>query len=503
MNSLFTYITKNLSLRISLMVVYGLGLLAVTLVAMFHFAHRALKDEAMSSAEQTLDATVQQIDNILLSVEQATGNVYVELIRHLDQPDRMLNYAQRLVESNEYIDGCAIVFRPDYYPGRHLYMAYMHRQCEDQSVKGLTMPLVAQETFTDRPYTEQRWYTEPMKSKRACWIDPLKNEETECTPLITFCLPIYDKARESIGVVGVDVKIELLSQIILAVKPSPRGYATMLARNGSFMVHPDADKLARQTVFAQLLEGADASVQDAAEAMVAGDEGAKAFKMNGRLWHVFYKPFKRAEVPGRTMEKLAWSVGVVYPEDDIYGGYNHLFWMMLGGMAIALLVLFAISWAVTNRLLKPLETLTQKARRIAMGHYDEPLPDIDRKDEIGQLHESFNKALRTLTAFIAKQKHLNETLKERGEVLSQAYDNVQKNDQVKTSFLHYMTNQMTKPADALDKSVTRLCKNYSRVSSEEIVRQVEAIEQQSRAIVDITDQMLATARGNTEKGDGR
>ena len=167
MNSLFTYITKNLSLRISLMVVYGLGLLAVTLVAMFHFAHRALKDEAMSSAEQTLDATVQQIDNILLSVEQATGNVYVELIRHLDQPDRMLNYAQRLVESNEYIDGCAIVFRPDYYPGRHLYMAYMHRQCEDQSVKGLTMPLVAQDTFTDRPYTEQRWYTEPMKSKRA------------------------------------------------------------------------------------------------------------------------------------------------------------------------------------------------------------------------------------------------------------------------------------------------------------------------------------------------
>ena len=45
---LYSYINKNLSLRISLMVVYGLTLLTATLVVMFHFAHSALKEEAMS-----------------------------------------------------------------------------------------------------------------------------------------------------------------------------------------------------------------------------------------------------------------------------------------------------------------------------------------------------------------------------------------------------------------------------------------------------------------------
>ena len=374
------------------MVFYGLVLLAISLVAMFQFAHRALKDEAMSNAEQTLDATVQQIDNILLSVEQTTGNIYVELIRHLDQPERMLTYAQRLVESNEYIDGCAIVFKPDYYPGRHLYMAYMHRQCDaDNNVKGLSKPLVSQDTFTDRPYTEQRWYTEPMNSKRACWIDPLKNSETECAPLVTFCLPIYDKNRECVGVVGVDVKIELLSKIILAVKPSPNGYATMLARNGSFIVHPDEDKLTRQTVFVQMLDDADHTMQEAAEAMVNGQEGEKAFVMNEKLWNVFYKPFKRTEVPGRTMEPLAWSVGVVYPVDDIYGDYNRLFNYLIVGAAIALIVLFVLLWIVISRQLKPLELLTKSARQIAKGDYDQPLPDTHRDDEIGQLQDSFNR----------------------------------------------------------------------------------------------------------------
>ena len=491
-----TIIRKNLTLRISLMVFYGLVLLAITLVAMFQFAHKALKDEAMSNAEQTLDATVQQIDNILLSVEQTTGNVYVELIRHLDQPERMLTYAQKLVESNEYIDGCAIVFRPDYYPGRHLYMAYMHRQCADESVKGLTRPLVAQETFTDRPYTEQRWYTEPMKSKRACWIDPLKNSETECTPLITFCLPIYDKNRECVGVVGVDVKIELLSQIILAVKPSPRGYATMLARNGSFIVHPDEHKLSMETVFAQMQEGADASVQEAAEAMLNGQEGEKPFMMNGELWHVFYKPFKRTEVPGRAMEPLAWSVGVVYPVDDIYGDCNRLFNYLIAGSAMALLVLFVLLWIVISRQLKPLEALTNSAREIAAGHYDQPLTDTHRDDEIGELQESFNHVQRSLTSYIRKQRRLNNTLRERGEVLAEAYESVKQSKKVKNKFLHFMTNQMVEPAELLDRSVTRLCNDYGDMTLEEATREVEVIEEESKTIVDLTDQMLLTATQN-------
>lgn len=498
MGKLLNFITKNLSLRISLMVVYGFVLLTVTLVVMFHFAHRALKEEAMSNAQQTLDGTVLQIDNILLSVEQSAGNIYFDLIRHLNQPERMITYSRQLVESNPYIVGCAIVFKPDYYPGRHLFMAYIHREGHSTTTDN-TSVLVAQDTYTDKPYTEQRWYTEPMASGRACWIDPLKNDEAEDEPLATFCLPIYDTNHLCVGVLAVDISIELLSQIILAVKPSPHGYATLLAHNGSFIVHPDKDKLDSQTVFAQMEKGADHSVLEAAEAMVTGETGHKPFFMDGQLWHVFYKPFKRTEVPGRTMEQLAWSVGVVYSVDDIYGDYNKLFNYLLLAATLAILILFVLCWLVIRRQLKPLEMLTHTAQRIADGHYDEPVPNTRRDDEIGQLQEIFNKVQRSLRVYVRKQKRLNDTLKERGEVLASAYSNVQKNNRIKTTFLHYMTNQMLEPAETIGKSVTTLCNNYHEMTVADTNREVKIIEQQSKVIVELIDQMLKTAQDETGK----
>ncbi len=496
--NLIRFITRNLSLRISLIVVYGLSLLTITLVAIFHFAHNALKEEAVSNAQQTLDGTVQQIDNILLNVEQSAGNIYFELIRHKDQPEMMYTYCRELIASNRYIVGCAIAFKPDYFPGRHLFMAYVRRQgySLDNDVSSV---LVTQETFTNKPYTEQRWYTEPMKSGRPGWIDPLKNEEAEGEALVTFCLPILDKDRNSIGVLAADIPLELLSDIILAVKPSKHGYATMLGRNGSYIVHPDKEKLTRLTVFEQANQDGNRSIQEAAEAMVSGKEGENTFMMDGQEWHVFYQPFKRTVVPGRTMEKLSWSVGVIYPLDDIYGEYNQLFRYLLAAAIVALVILFALCWLIIRRQLKPLEMLTQSAQRIANGHYNEPLPDTRRDDEIGLLQKNFNKVQQSLTDYISQQKKLNKTLMERGEVLKTAYSNVQKSDHIKTSFLHFMTNQMIEPSKALYESVTTLCDHYDTMSMEEINHETEIITQQSTTIVELTDQLLIAAEGATGK----
>ena len=82
--------SKSLSARLSLMAVSQIALLLlVALAVMFLFSRNALKDESMRDAEQTLEGTVQQIDNILLSVEQTTGLNYGDIIAHLDQPDNM------------------------------------------------------------------------------------------------------------------------------------------------------------------------------------------------------------------------------------------------------------------------------------------------------------------------------------------------------------------------------------------------------------------------------
>ena len=94
-----------------------------------------MKEEALQKASQTLESTVQRIDNILLSVEQSTGNVYFRLIYNLDKPDMMYEYSRQLVESNPCVDGCAIAFKKDYYKGHEYFMAYYRRNTHNIPIK--------------------------------------------------------------------------------------------------------------------------------------------------------------------------------------------------------------------------------------------------------------------------------------------------------------------------------------------------------------------------------
>ena len=491
-------INRTLSIRLSLMVVCEIALLLLaSLVVMFHFSSQALRQEAMFNAEQTLEGTVQHIDNILLSMEQSAGNVYWDLIGHLDEPERMYTYSRELVKCNPYIVGCAIVFKPYYYKDRELFMAYVHRK-GNSVMTDEDSELITSETFSSKPYTEQVWYTEPMKTGHTYWTDPLKNENTEDEALTTFCLPIYDKG-ECVGVLAVDLSIGLLSQIVLDVKPSPHGYSVLLGRNGSFIVHPDPEKLSHETVFTQTERGADPSVREAAEAMVAGETGSKSFRMNNSEWYVFYKPFLRTEVPGRSMENLKWSVGVIYPEDDIFGSYNRLPYYVLGIAFFGLLIFFFLCRWVTHRRLQPLLLLSDSAKRIAAGHYDEKVPDTNRGDEVGLLQDHFRRMQQSLEAHVTELKHLTDTLQERGKVLRDAYNRAQEANRMKTSFLHHMTNQMIAPSAAIKESVAHLCDNYHDVSLQEANHEVEVIQQQSKAIIDLVNTLIHTAESENRK----
>lgn len=143
-------------------------------------------------------------------------------------------------------------------------MAYVHRASGADSKS----ELVTSESFANRPYTEQVWYTEPMKGWTG-WTDPLKGSDTEDEPLVTFCLPLRDKSGERVGVIATDVSINQLSKIILAAKPSENGYSILLADNGSYIVHPDKEKLTASKVFSHKNRNVDTSEMEAAKAMIA------------------------------------------------------------------------------------------------------------------------------------------------------------------------------------------------------------------------------------------
>ena len=480
----------TLSVRLSLMVALPTALiLTAALLVMLHFSRKSIKQETLQKAEQTLEATVQSIDNILLSVEQASGNTYWNMLEQLDKPERMQVYCRKLVETNPYITGCAIAMEPYYYKDHAKYfMTYTHQT--KTGMASTNSPIIQAETFGNRPYTEQDWYSQPMGTGHPCWIGPLKNTDTEGGAIISFCLPIYNRDGARVGVLGVDIALQQLSQIVLAVKPSPNSYCTLLGSDGSYIVHPDSTKLMHETVYSYYKESDNQSIKEAVAAMVTGQTGYKEFQQNGKDWFVFYKPFNRSVLPGRSMGKLNWSAGIVYPEDDIFGQYNRMLYVVVAISLTGLFMLLVLCQWFTHRRLLPLRMLTKSAQRIAEGDYNDPIPDSKQEDEIGQLQEQFQQMQQSLATHVNELNRLRASLQIQGEELRTAYERAQEADKLKTAFLHHMTNQMIAPSQTILTSVDTLCQQWSNMSKEEAAKVVDSIQKDSQTITDLLGGML-------------
>lgn len=485
MSILTAKLKRDLPLRISLMIVFALTLLlTITLLIMLRYSRHAIKDDTLKKATITLDRATTNIDNMLLSVEETTGNIYLNM--KFDEPEQMYTYAHKIVETNPYIAGCAIAFKPGYFKDRELFMAYEHRV--DSTLQDYAhAPIVRSESFGTKPYTQQIWYSRAMTTQKAMWLNPLAGMKSDIEPLTAFCAPIPGADGEPIGVIRVDVSLKLLSSVIAAARPSPQSYCALVDRDGSFIVDPSAGYLSE--IKATNLPGA--SVHDAVKTMMSGKQGYLIFDIDGRIFHLFYKPFTLANVPNRATLDLGWSIGVVFADSDIFGEYNSLFSYVIIIAIVGMFLMYLHTRLIVRHRLKPLQMLTQFTERIAQGHYDEPVPERHRnKDEIGVLQAHFQQMQRSVSANIKELHELTESIQAHSKELHEAYEQAQKADNMKTVFLHNMTDQMLNPTFAIDEDVSALSHFDKDTSTKTVNQIVDNIQQNGNTITNVLNNLI-------------
>ena len=445
MTKLTNFIKGRLSVKISLMAVSAMAVLLIaSLVVMLLYSRKKVKEETFARVTQTLDGTVQNIDNILLSVEQATGNVYYSLPSRINDPEALELYRRKLIDSNPYVADCTIALG-------------------DTTIK------------------ESKWTVKPV----------LEGKE----PLISFSVPLYNTAGQLVGYVSTDVSIGLLSRIVAQTKPSENSFCVLLDSVGNFIVHPDAEQLMQQSAIEISKANANAELGEAVQAMIAGQTDYRTFRLWGTDFYVYFKPFSRSSVRGRAIGHLGWSAGIIYPERDIFGDYNNLQYYVLVISIIGLLLTFLLSHAVIKSRLKPLLMLTSQAQHIAAGNFSEPIPDSKHIDEVGRLQDNFQLMQRSLATQIDELESLKNTLYQRCEGLRKAYDQAKKADRMKTSFLHNMTNQMMEPAVAIEQDVQQLCSQSDR----DTAQLVSDVQKKGKAITELLKNLISMSDDEMRK----
>ena len=480
------FIPRTTAARIIFRTVFYVAvLLALTILAMTIGMRISIKKETARQVDQTLEGIVCRVDNTFLGVEQTAHIIKGDIPIFLESPQKLLQLCREAIKANPDICGCAIALNPDYYTvGGKPYMAYIYRSGE---------LLVTSETFTSRPYTWQEWYTKPLLEGTPSWVGPLKNEDTEEEPLVSYDVPILDNGR-TVGVLGVDVSLGTLTDIAEKFRTSAHSFIAILDHNGSYIVHPDSTRLRNMDSMSFFRDAEDPAIMGTIREMIAGKTGRQSFTYNSVPYYVGYMPFKPSALPGWQVDSLGWSIAVIYPQNELIRQYDPGFRYFILIVLAGILLLFAGGMAVARISLKPLQKLTLVSRSVASGNYSSAGFETTRTDEAGRLQALFIKMQKSISDHMERLMDLSRKEESRREDLALTYARTKEVEKHRSVFFGKMTHQMADVTTEIFVDVDKLHESGVDRNEKELKQVLDSIESNGLKVTEILSDMLSAKK---------
>jgi sigma-B regulation protein RsbU (phosphoserine phosphatase) len=377
MKRLIDTLRRSFSARLSLWVVSFAALVFLGAMAYFFtVSRRYVREEAILRATQVVENSVLRLNNILEDVQLSADNLEWLVYRHLDEPELMKEYSRITVQGNPVLSGCSISFEPNFFKGHYYYSAY-------SGYVGGALE-TEQEGDEDYQYFYLDWYLQPKLLNQPCWTEPYSDWEQDDAAdrqtqrMVSYCKPLTT-SEGFIGSISLDISLKWLSDNLSPVKPYPHSYSILISRGGTYLVHPDPEKLFYQTIFTEGLIDPDPAQDELGKSMLDLEAGYRRMEIDGIRSYVFFTPLKAT----------GWSMAIVCPESDIFGRFNRLRWFITMIDLLGLLLLFFSCFQVIRKAMRPLSDLARQAEDIASGHFDTVLPENQQPDELGTLSRSF------------------------------------------------------------------------------------------------------------------
>ncbi|MDJ0847423.1 MAG: diguanylate cyclase [Myxococcota bacterium] len=122
----------------------------------------------------------------------------------------------------------------------------------------------------------------------------------------------------------------------------------------------------------------------------------------------------------RPVGETGWRIAAQTPFQEMHEPVIHAFTRLFVVDLVLVLVLSLLAYRMTILAVRPIEQLSDAARRIAQGQFDHEIPEPDTRDEIGLLARTFNDMMRRLRGYQSEIEAANASLMERNNELRQA-----------------------------------------------------------------------------------
>ena len=260
----------------------------------------------------------------------------------------------------------------------------------------------------DYEYFYYNWYTLPKTLERAVWTEPYFDDVV----MSSYAVPFYRERngkREFSGVISVDLSLSWLQKAVSTIKLNNSGYAFMISRFGRIITHPDTERIMNETVFSMAEERQDKFLRNAGRDMISGKSGLVPYQKHlisqKKSW-MFYTP----------LQSNGWSLGIIYPEDQLFEAIARMEITIFSLFAIGMLLLLGVIIWISLKITRPLRILTRATGEIGSGNFHAAMPEITANDEIGKLSRAFSSMQ---TALLKHIENLKETTAAKEKIESE------------------------------------------------------------------------------------
>ena len=379
-------------------------IMTVVTILIFYKSTTAMMEQARERSMGMMANTNGRTYGVLTNVEVAIANTVPEIEERLNSPDDLYSIVERILRLNPVIVGSAIAFEPNYYPDKGIFFSpYAYRQ-------DATTIATKQLGNKDYNYHSMDWYQIPKQLGKAYWSDPYYDIGGGDMAMTTYSLPLFDKQGKMYAIVTADISIDWLTSQMQKIdelnnkniqnlnEDDIKAYSFIIGRNGTYIVHPDKERILNQSYFSYAKETKDTLDDFIGHEMIDGMTGMEKFSDNGISSAIFFTP----------IERTGWSMAIVIPNQTMYQDAFTLGGIIVSLMLVGLIILFFISRFTIRRITRPLQLFADSADEIAKGHFQNELPVIHSEDEMRQLRNSFQQMQTSLVRQIEEAKTINE-----------------------------------------------------------------------------------------------
>jgi len=306
-------------------------------------------------------------------------------------------------------------------------------------------------SFTMRPADEmpadydprQRpWYKDAVAAGGTTLTEPYIDAATSQL-IITIATPAK-QGGQALGVVGGDLSLQTLVQIINSLDFGGIGYAFLVSADGKILVHPDKD-LVMKTLEDIYPQNTPSIGSDFSEAEQDGETRILTF------------------APVKGLPSVNWYVGLSVDRDKAYAMLSEFRTSAIVATLIAVVLIIFLLSMLIRVLMQPLHVMGRAMQDIAQGEGDlTKRLDVQSQDEFGELATAFNRFVERIHASIREVSSATSQVNEVAKLVLNASNSSMTNSDEQAS----RTNSVAAAINELGAAAQEIARNAAEASNQ-------------------------------------